>query len=196
MLQAIISCYTISYHCKTVLLCTRESIVLISYANSNVFIPINYFIIVFTALPIVYFQWKFTTMARVFAKTPVNMNYINLVLHRPFIILQMQCSNYSDNATSVDTNSPAEVLKRKVTKGELMHDQHQIKIVEELQKVYQNIQGYEPEKDSFLTKWIGKNKKKKKAPKGLYLYGAVGGGKTMLMDLFYNCCQVSPSSKF
>ena len=28
-------------------------------------------------------------------------------------------------------------------------------------------------------------------PKGLYIYGAVGGGKTMLMDLFYEYCDVS-----
>ncbi|XP_058804936.1 putative ATPase N2B isoform X2 [Phymastichus coffea] len=72
-----------------------------------------------------------------------------------------------------------------------MHDEHQSKIVEELQQVYQNIQAYKPEREGFLTKWMGgKNKKAKNTPQGLYLYGAVGGGKTMLMDLFYNCCQV------
>lgn len=32
--------------------------------------------------------------------------------------------------------------------------------------------------------------KKEKAPRGLYLYGDVGCGKTMLMDLFYKNCQV------
>lgn len=72
-----------------------------------------------------------------------------------------------------------------------MNDEYQLKIAEQLQIVYEDVRGYEPEKEGFLAKWMGKSKRKKKAPKGLYLYGAVGGGKTMLMDLFYSCCQVS-----
>ncbi|XP_070568513.1 AFG1-like ATPase isoform X2 [Ptychodera flava] len=33
-------------------------------------------------------------------------------------------------------------------------------------------------------------KKKKPGPKGLYLYGSVGAGKTMIMDLFYKCTDI------
>lgn len=131
-------------------------------------------------------------MACVFFKKPANINFINILLHRPYLVLQSQLCNYSDNVKAADPVSPLEVLKKKIAKGELMNDEHQLKVIEELQTVYQNLKGYEPEKESFFTKWIGKEKKRKKAPKGLYLYGAVGGGKTMLMDLFYNCCQVSP----
>lgn len=130
-------------------------------------------------------------MACVFAKKPVNINFTNFLLHRPFLVLQMQCCNYSDNTKPADLESPLEVLKMKISKGELMKDEYQLKIAEQLQTVYEDVRGYEPEKEGFFTKWIGKSKKKKKSPKGLYLYGAVGGGKTMLMDLFYNCCQVS-----
>ncbi|OXU19544.1 hypothetical protein TSAR_010032 [Trichomalopsis sarcophagae] len=129
-------------------------------------------------------------MACVFAKKPVNINFINFLLHRPFYLLQTQCCNYSDNAKPADSESPLEVLKMKISKGELMNDEYQLKIAEQLQRVYQDVRGYEPEKEGFLAKWMGKSKKKKKSPKGLYLYGAVGGGKTMLMDLFYNCCQM------
>ncbi|XP_060523923.1 putative ATPase N2B [Cylas formicarius] len=60
-----------------------------------------------------------------------------------------------------------------------------------------------------MTKWCQNNWKKmryrpgllnnykgsmktnrKAAPKGLYIYGAVGGGKTMLMDMFYESCNL------
>ena len=51
---------------------------------------------------------------------------------------------------------------------------------------------------TILTQWLGgggsKPDKKKvqfKTPKGLYLYGDVGSGKTMLMDLFHDTCHVS-----
>lgn len=86
---------------------------------------------------------------------------------------------------------PIAVLKKKISKGELVADEYQMHVARSLQTVYDNVQGYEPEKPGLMSRWLGKGKKKKKPPKGLYLYGAVGGGKTMLMDLFYNCCQVS-----
>jgi len=56
------------------------------------------------------------------------------------------------------------------------------------QKIYQEVHNYKPQQLNLLEKWFGS--KRRDAPKGLYIYGAVGGGKTMLMDLFYNCCQV------
>jgi len=40
---------------------------------------------------------------------------------------------------------------------------------------------------------VNKDEAKKftNSPKGLYLYGGVGCGKTMLMDLFYDACPIS-----
>lgn len=126
-------------------------------------------------------------MSCVLVQKCVNVNYLNLLFQRRvFILLQKQSCNYS-----IDSDSPLEVLKKKVAKNDLIPDEHQLKVAKELQKVYINVKNYVPEKTSLLSKWMGNGKKKKKTPKGLYLYGAVGGGKTMLMDLFYNCCQVS-----
>ncbi|KAJ8679993.1 hypothetical protein QAD02_015780 [Eretmocerus hayati] len=128
-------------------------------------------------------------MACVLTFKPSNVNLVNLLLQRSVFLLQSHQCNYSETKAP-DPDSPLEVLKRKVSRGELMKDDHQLKIIEELQIVYENVKGYEPEKPSFLEKWVRQSKKKRKAPQGLYLYGAVGGGKTMLMDLFYNCCQM------
>lgn len=100
---------------------------------------------------------------------------------------------YSAQAELLDTTEPTnfgplEVLHQKIKNGELLRDEQQIKIAEELQKVFENIDDYSPQPENIFTRWFST---KQEAPMGLYLHGAVGGGKTMLMDLFYNCCDVS-----
>jgi DNA replication protein DnaC len=92
------------------------------------------------------------------------------------------------NQKSPSQNSgPLAVLKDKINNGEIMHDDYQNRITYSLQCLYENIQGYTPPMHGLLSRLL---KKTTKAPKGLYIYGAVGGGKTMLMDLFYSCCKV------
>lgn len=110
---------------------------------------------------------------------------------KPLSICRKYTNKVLKNDSHADDNSPLEVLKKKIANNELIHDDYQIKIVESLQRVYDDLKGYKPSKaSSFLSKWL-KSSNANKPPKGLYIYGAVGGGKTMLMDLFYNCCQVN-----
>lgn len=91
------------------------------------------------------------------------------------------------NRTFSSSGGPVAVLTDRVKKGELLKDDHQSRITQKLQVVYNDIQTYEPSKTGMFSKYFANNQK---VPKGLYLYGAVGGGKTMLMDLFHGCCKV------
>lgn len=96
-------------------------------------------------------------------------------------------------------------LEKKIQKDELKPDEHQVKITEELQRIYDQIQTYQPPDTTgasatpgFFSKLF--RTKPKLDPslrlKGMYIYGSVGGGKTMLMDMFYDCCtQVSDLDK-
>lgn len=101
----------------------------------------------------------------------------------------IQRYSYAHDITDINlSGGPVNILKQKIARGELANDMHQLKVTQTLQKMYQEVHDYKPQQLSLLEKWFGS--KQRVAPKGLYIYGAVGGGKTMLMDLFYNCCQI------
>lgn len=91
------------------------------------------------------------------------------------------------------SDGPIKCLQDKINAGELKTDEHQTKVMDALQTLYDTIQTYEPadvSSQSSLFKWLSikTTKSKNNAPKGLYIYGSVGGGKTTLMDLFYDSC--------
>lgn len=96
-------------------------------------------------------------------------------------------SDQGSQKSPTQTSGPSAVHQEKIDNGELMHDDCQHRVTDSLQRLYENIQGYKPSVHGLFSRFF---KKASKAPKGLYIYGAVGGGKTMLMDLFYGCCEV------
>ncbi|KAK9306917.1 hypothetical protein QLX08_002549 [Tetragonisca angustula] len=114
-----------------------------------------------------------------------NQNYFTNLSNK--FVQHIQSHGYVHDVGLIE-KGPIAMLKNKIAKGELMEDEHQIKVAKTLQSIYEEINGYKPEEFNLLDKWLGR--KRKQPPKGLYIYGAVGGGKTMLMDLFYECCQV------
>ncbi|XP_031202749.1 AFG1-like ATPase isoform X2 [Mastomys coucha] len=64
---------------------------------------------------------------------------------------------------------------------ELRDDEHQRRVVQCLQKLQEDLKGYSIGKGGLFSKLFSRNK----PPKGLYVYGDVGTGKTMVMDIFY-----------
>ena len=76
----------------------------------------------------------------------------------------------------------AEHYKARVTSGQLTHDPAQQSVLEAFDTLSDALDGYKPS-----TSWIagGLFGTRKARPKGLYIWGGVGRGKSMLMDMFF-----------
>ncbi|XP_028414667.1 AFG1-like ATPase [Dendronephthya gigantea] len=75
-----------------------------------------------------------------------------------------------------------------VEQNVLRNDHHQRSVIKNLQQLNENIMKYRPHKPGFWNKVFSSSKVS--VPKGIYLYGSVGCGKTMLMDMFYENVQL------
>ena len=105
-------------------------------------------------------------------------------------------------STSSSLSTPLTSYQSLVDSGELDRDAHQIKVMESLERLHGDLGKYDPpavgqNKRSALAKLVfgsdtsRKLKGRRRPPKGVYLWGTVGGGKTMLMDMFYGTVETS-----
>ncbi|XP_067312200.1 AFG1 like ATPase a [Pseudorasbora parva] len=77
---------------------------------------------------------------------------------------------------------PLEHYNSLIRDGQLREDLQQKAVMEKLDQMQKNLRGYSNDRLSFFSKIFSQ----KKPPKGYYIFGDVGTGKTMVMDMFYN----------
>ncbi|XP_023341378.1 putative ATPase N2B isoform X3 [Eurytemora carolleeae] len=91
--------------------------------------------------------------------------------------------------------SPATVFDHKVMYNDLSEDVHQREVVARFQSLYEKIGTYRPKTSASLFSMLfpGPSSRRwqlsgggERVPRGIYLWGTVGGGKTMLMDMFFD----------
>ncbi|KDR84006.1 hypothetical protein GALMADRAFT_236577 [Galerina marginata CBS 339.88] len=108
-------------------------------------------------------------------------------------------SNHTPNPDSFHNVIPTPLTQyqKLIDSGVLRGDEHQTRIIQKLQDLHDKLLDYNPlqipdesSSNSLLSRLFSRESAiptspPESAPKGLYLYGDVGTGKTMLMDLFY-----------
>ena len=80
-----------------------------------------------------------------------------------------------------------------VASGELRPDPAQAAVAAELDALAQDLATPRP-KPSRVARWLG-GPEAAPAPRGVYLWGGVGRGKSMLMDLFFANAEVTPKRR-
>ncbi|HBR69484.1 MAG TPA: cell division protein ZapE [Rhodospirillaceae bacterium] len=84
--------------------------------------------------------------------------------------------------------TPLDLYRHRLAKKEIQSDPYQESAVRSLQRLHGEIIGARQKAPKgFFQSLFGFGASKKEAPKGVYMYGGVGRGKSMLMDLFYEC---------
>jgi len=74
--------------------------------------------------------------------------------------------------------------------GNLRHDAGQLLAAEKLQSLHNALRGYRPAGSGGWKARLGLGRRKAEPPQGLYVFGSVGTGKSMLMDLFFKTAPV------
>jgi len=98
----------------------------------------------------------------------------------------------------MEKTTPETEYRALIQAGELKPDTDQAKAVAALERLHRELMNHSvigSKSDGFtlswpasLFRWLGSDKP---APQGIYLYGGVGRGKSMLMDLFYSVAPIS-----
>ena len=86
---------------------------------------------------------------------------------------------------------PLAAYRARLTEGRLKHDPVQALAAEKLESLHRALRGYQPGADA--GGWrarLGLARRPDPAPNGLYIFGGVGRGKSMLMDLFFSTAPV------
>ena len=97
------------------------------------------------------------------------------------------------------SDGPMPRYRALVEQGLIRPDPAQRAAVEKLQLLHMRLAGYDPSKRMKVALgWLGFGRKAAKQDKfltGIYLYGGVGRGKSMLMDVFFDGAPVTPKRR-
>lgn len=89
-------------------------------------------------------------------------------------------------ASTMTEDGPLSTYRAMQRGGQLFHDAAQELAAEKLQSLRNALKNYQPGGNASWRERLGlARRREEQAPQGLYIYGGVGRGKSMLMDMFF-----------
>ncbi|HEV8680096.1 MAG TPA: cell division protein ZapE [Stellaceae bacterium] len=93
--------------------------------------------------------------------------------------------------SAANTAGPGELYRGRVEAGLIGADPAQQRVAERLEQLHAALLRYRPAGRRSWTVRLGRGERAPAVPRGLYLWGPVGRGKSMLMDLFFAAAPVA-----
>ncbi|RUS85860.1 hypothetical protein EGW08_006344 [Elysia chlorotica] len=106
-----------------------------------------------------------------------------------------QTSERENQSLVCAQDGPLKEYQQRILSGELNEDTQQHSVVERLQTLHEQLKTYTPSGKDQGSSWFKLRQKEPTQLNGLYLYGSVGTGKTMLMDMFHDTSAVAKKKR-
>lgn len=106
------------------------------------------------------------------------------------------CENFVPlTQVNITPMSVQDAYKERINSGEFQIDSVQVDLAKRLDELIEEISSRKLASKSSSLGWLFSKNKKKEQVKGLYIWGSVGRGKSMLMDIFFHNIAFGPKRR-
>ncbi|MEP7157107.1 MAG: cell division protein ZapE [Betaproteobacteria bacterium] len=91
-------------------------------------------------------------------------------------------------ADRIEASSPLEWYWKFSQQSDFESDPAQLAVLEHLERLHDDLEQYRQYRQGKINRLVTNFGGGKKPPRGLYVWGSVGRGKSLMMDAFYNVC--------
>jgi cell division protein ZapE len=119
----------------------------------------------------------------------VKRNIVDLCITNGYVLLTRLQLQHRDQFKGLPVRSQLQIrYDELVAQGEIRHDPAQVQAVAELENLRHYLDITATRRAGLMASFTGRHRPD--APKGVYLWGGVGSGKSMLMDLFFDTTNI------